>query len=183
MASFKWDQAKIDKAVSLLKDGLSAAEIGRVLGCSRNAVLGKMFRMGLNFQGHSASATKKRIERRKLRAQQQYQQRQAKRPPVFMSLGNRITIPVDPAPLPIPPASDVARVKLVDLEFHHCRWPVHETTDENFGFCGLKKVTGTSYCHGHMARANVPIQTRTKRERATEDAARLRQDQKQKVEA
>ncbi len=58
-------------------------------------------------------------------------------------------------PLPVPQANDVAMVaSVLDLESHHCRWPID--TEAGMGFCGCEKVQG-SYCAGHAARAfNAP---------------------------
>lgn len=46
---------------------------------------------------------------------------------------------------------DVGRItNILDLEPHHCRWPVG---DGPFAFCGDRKIPGKSYCAGHLARS------------------------------
>lgn len=52
--------------------------------------------------------------------------------------------------IPTTPSDDVARVSLLELETHHCRWPVGEPVK---GFCGCQALDGKPYCEGHYARA------------------------------
>lgn len=42
---------------------------------------------------------------------------------------------------------------IMELQRHHCRWPVGEPGKEGFGWCGEKAVEGLPYCHRHCARA------------------------------
>jgi GcrA cell cycle regulator len=44
---------------------------------------------------------------------------------------------------------DKKPVKLVDLEPHHCRYPLGEPKDSDFKFCGENKKEGSSYCTEH----------------------------------
>lgn len=39
-------------------------------------------------------------------------------------------------------------VKMVDLETHHCRWPIGDPGNENFHFCGADRCDGP-YCKQH----------------------------------
>lgn len=44
-----------------------------------------------------------------------------------------------------------ARFRLVDLLPHQCRFPFGDPkTDPDFGFCGRRRVQGTSYCPEHL---------------------------------
>jgi len=50
----------------------------------------------------------------------------------------------------IPPEQiEAPLVKLMDLRSHHCRWPIGEPSAPNFGFCGMHKFNGSSYCAKH----------------------------------
>lgn len=42
----RWTQDDLDRAISLWREGVSASQIGRELGRSRNSVLGKLMRGG-----------------------------------------------------------------------------------------------------------------------------------------
>lgn len=46
------------------------------------------------------------------------------------------------------------RKDLIDLEDHHCRWPI-DKAGGGFEFCGGEKVPGVSYCAHHSRRAFV----------------------------
>lgn len=48
------------------------------------------------------------------------------------------------------------RKSLVDLEPHHCRWPIGDVQSPDFHFCGKTKVPGVSYCEFHAGRAFQP---------------------------
>lgn len=47
--NYKWDEESCDLAKALAAKGWSASEIGRRIGVSRNAVIGKIHRMGAKF--------------------------------------------------------------------------------------------------------------------------------------
>lgn len=129
---------------------LSASDIARRMGdCSRNAVIGKVHRLGLKLYTSS-------FERRTFNA--------LPRRPVPRKRVSAVTftrqVPPQPAqtPLPIPRADDKARVSFAELEDHHCRFIPGEPRD---GYCGLPKVEGTSYCPGHLARCTTEWEGRS----------------------
>lgn len=65
----------------------------------------------------------------------------------------------DPEPLPATDIFDVPperRVKLVDLEIHHCRWPLGEVGHPDFGFCGARKHAASAYCENHFKASLMP---------------------------
>jgi len=64
-----------------------------------------------------------------------------------------------------PPADDVAKVPLLDLEPHHCRYPIGTPGKDGFGFCGDRHIPGRSYCERHAIRCMVPETVRTHRRR------------------
>ena len=55
-----WDSATIKKLKSLLGRGLSTSEIGKQLGMSKNAVVGKLNRLGWNAKASASPATAKK---------------------------------------------------------------------------------------------------------------------------
>ena len=54
-----WDNATLKKLKALTGKGLSTAEIGKRLGMSKNAIVGKLNRLGWNAKATGAVATKK----------------------------------------------------------------------------------------------------------------------------
>lgn len=55
-----WDSATIKKLKSLLGRGLSTSEIGKQLGMSKNAVVGKLNRLGWNAKASASPASAKK---------------------------------------------------------------------------------------------------------------------------
>lgn len=154
---FKWTPERIAVLQRLWKEGLSASEIAeKISGISRSAVLGKLHRLGLDESDrHTGSANSASKNRRKPRRRLPDKTRQS----LYGSLatrggtksgssgGFRAFVQATAEPLPEPKAGDVARVaSLLDLEEHHCRFPVSS------GFCGDQKVSGLPYCEGHARR-------------------------------
>lgn len=41
-------------------------------------------------------------------------------------------------------------ITLIDLRFHHCRWPLGRDADSDRLFCGAGKMTGSRYCPTHF---------------------------------
>ena len=54
-----WDNAMLKKLKALTGKGLSTAEIGKKLGMSKNAVVGKLNRLGWNSKAGGAPAAPK----------------------------------------------------------------------------------------------------------------------------
>jgi GcrA cell cycle regulator len=106
--------------------GLSGSAIAVQLGISRNAVLGKIDRLGLS-SGEPRSAKpvrqKPKVER--------------KRP--WMPLPETVE-------LPAMPAAPKNAITLLELKSHQCRWPFG---DGPILFCGGDAVDGKPYCAGH----------------------------------
>lgn len=133
-----WSQEQIDTLKKLRSEGLSPGRIGDRMGRTRNAVIGKLHRLGMCERARPAVKMAK-LPRRP----------EPKKPFILRPLAKQAK-PLPPLPLPAQPVSDVARVAFMDLENHMCRWPVGDPVQ---GFCGCDKVPGLSYCAGHAARA------------------------------
>lgn len=59
-----WNDEAVELAKSMINEGQSASQVGRVLGCSRNAVIGKMHRIGFKFAGGVAAPRKAEFAKR-----------------------------------------------------------------------------------------------------------------------
>lgn len=121
-------------------EGLSSGDIGYVMGRSRNSIIGRVRRLGLQMRDNTKTAP--RIKPRK-----NYSQR-PRRAVVLKLLPE--ALPGDLRPLlgsaweALP---DVAPVALVDLESSMCRWPIGEA--KPYLFCGAH--ADGSYCAYHAA--------------------------------
>ncbi len=108
----------------------TASEAARILNKTRNAIIGKRHRMGLESKSGMANGRGKLKGPRKPPLQWQ---RQPRRP---RPLATELTdLPSDVSP---------CAVTFAELATHHCRWPLAAGD-----YCGAVKDEGCSYCRRH----------------------------------
>ena len=164
-----WNDERVELLKKLWSDGLSASQIaGRLGGVTRNAVIGKVHRLGL-----SGRATTSRMKSHRPRTRPQVatnapganNKRLMK--PRFAAVGNpalRNLYMGDSEPY-TPPAEELViplkeRKYIQTLTENCCRWPIGDPQLADFHFCGKKKVAGLPYCEVHARRAFQPPQPR-----------------------
>ena len=135
-ASPAWSDERVTTLSKLWVDGLSAAQIARELGgVTRNAVIGKVHRLGLS--GRAAPSAPRSTPKPRTR----------RRP--RQTTGVTTTRPPRPLVTVVEPAPDgpgrIAR--LTDLGAHVCRWPIGDPKDAAFSFCGRRSEG--RYCDAH----------------------------------
>lgn len=164
-----WTDERVELLKKLWADGLSASQIAnRMGGVTRNAVIGKVHRLGL-----SGRATPSRTTRPRPRKTQ---------PPshpsttMFRAAGNT-ALKADEAPapetLPEPAPSPVREVEIppgerrtiLTLTEQTCKWPIGDPGTEGFHFCGRGPAPGMPYCQHHAAIAYQPVQDRRRQKR------------------
>lgn len=135
----------------LWKAGYSAGEINLELGgTTRNAVIGKLFRMGLT-KGDRAEG----VEIKCLPGARTAGAKVQRRPDGFRRMPDKR--PAKPVQkLFATPASEIIleipaheRAPLLALTKNSCRYPIGDPHAADFGFCDGKRVPGLSYCAGH----------------------------------
>lgn len=164
-----WNDERVELLKKLWSDGLSASQIaGRLGGVTRNAVIGKVHRLGL-----SGRATTSRMKSHRPRTRPQAAtaapgaKNQRLMKPRFAAVGNpalRNLYMGDSEPY-TPPAEEVdiplkERKYIQTLTENCCRWPIGDPQLPEFHFCGKKKVAGLPYCELHARRAFQPPQPR-----------------------
>lgn len=156
-----WNDERVDLLKKLWSEGLSASQIaGRLGSVTRNAVIGKVHRLGL-----SGRATTTRMKSHRPRPRVNAVKRPPK--PRFANVGNtalRALYQGDAEPY-VPPAEEMVipvaeRKSIQSLEETHCRWPIGDPQEAEFHFCGKHKVAGLPYCEHHARRAFQPPQAR-----------------------
>jgi GcrA cell cycle regulator len=140
--NFPWTDERCDLLRKLHAEGLSFSQIGGQLGCSRNAAIGKAQRIGLEkrgpaFRSNKSISAKPRGRRVRIRI-----------------VGNAVKQPRPELDLPDELAPEIVcdPVTLLNLQSHHCRWPV-SGEGASMLFCGANKSDGSSYCAHHRARS------------------------------
>jgi len=143
-----WTDARIETLTRLWNDGLAASVIAARLGeVTRNAVIGKVHRLGL--PGRATTSRRPRVSRPR---QPLPSQRSIARPP-------RTPAPAAVAFLPVPFQPELPLGELVTvrtLKASHCRWPFGDPKLPDFHFCGRRKADGHPYCSHHAALAFNP---------------------------
>lgn len=139
-----WTDERIEKLKTLWSEGHSASMCAARLDVSRNAVIGKVHRMGLQKRGTPRGVLMYRLKpgRRRHRSET------PKPKPKINTEGLAKIEALRALPDPVPKSA----VTLMDLEPNHCRWPYGDPK-RGVKFCGCEKVHGLSYCEKHAARA------------------------------
>src|ERR1700690_3575043 len=144
-----WTDERVDQLKALWREGLSASQIARVLGnVTRNAVIGKVHRLGL-----AGRAMPARTERPRLPSAPRVSLRQHHMlpPPV---------VEEDPVIL-----DDGSFATVLTINDRMCRWPIGDPAENEFHFCGRKPKLGSPYCEAHARKAYQPPQLRRERHR------------------
>ncbi|HXK53524.1 MAG TPA: GcrA family cell cycle regulator [Hyphomicrobiales bacterium] len=165
-----WTDERVDLLKKLWADGLSASQIAGELGnVTRNAVIGKVHRLGLSGRAKPTRTAASRPRRPRAPSAPQHGAAN------FVSHGNTAlkaeTAPVAmPKPRPQPVAELVIpkaeRKSILQLTEFTCKWPVGDPTQEDFYFCGRRSETGMPYCDHHARVAYQPAQDRRREKRA-----------------
>ncbi|WP_072396366.1 GcrA family cell cycle regulator [Hyphomicrobium sp. CS1GBMeth3] len=167
-----WNDERVELLKKLWSEGLSASQIaGRLGGVTRNAVIGKVHRLGL-----SGRATTSRMKSHRPRARAATTARaRMQQKPRFAQQGNpALRALYQPEAEPFTPSVEELVIPLKErrtiqtLTECSCRWPIGDPQDAEFHFCGKTKVTGLPYCEFHARRAFQPPQPR-RREREIQE--------------
>jgi GcrA cell cycle regulator len=145
MTSAPWTDARVETLKSLWLDGLSATQVAAALGgVTRNAVIGKLHRLGVAGRGAPAAPRTIRSSRPPaVRASRQLTPARGRRADARPATGVAHTsaVVVKLAPL----VHD-----LVAVAPSACRWPIGDPRSQGFGFCGRPRTRG-AYCADHGA--------------------------------
>ncbi len=160
----EWNEETILRLRGLWDDGHSTAEIGRRLGVSKNAVVGKAHRLGLPARpspirregtGRPRVAQPRRVTGPTL-------------PPLPACAATLPSLPDLPPPAPSsgrpsnPPAAPVPRVVPAARvgRLQACCWPLGEPGTRSFRFCDAESLAGKPYCAEHAQLAYVRVRDR-----------------------
>jgi GcrA cell cycle regulator len=160
-----WTEDRVEVLKKLWAEGHSASQIAKELGgVTRNAVIGKVHRLGLSGRATPSRPVKRppRLARPKPRIQPDGS--------VVVPKPQRVTTEPDLKPnekvamlsaLPPHPLADGEAATILTLRDSMCKWPIGDPADPKFAFCGRKSSSGP-YCSEH---AQVAFQPAKKRER------------------
>jgi GcrA cell cycle regulator len=168
-----WSSERIDLLKRHFQAGLSCSQIARELGVTRNAVIGKMSRLGLSRpkdviaaqQAHRRSARLAQANSPSTAAPRTAAPRtwhpKRVRPSIFAQHEMLASAFGEPQPRAEEvPIANGCGCTLLELGQEKCRWPISTPTSaagaEDFRFCGNEPVKGLPYCLGHARIAYRP---------------------------
>ncbi|MBR1120584.1 GcrA-like regulator [Bradyrhizobium lablabi] len=141
-----WTDERIELLKTHFQAGLSCRQIAVDIGVSRNAVIGKLSRLGLT-RGRTISAES--------RAKKPAKERGTARSVPRLQYQLLKALYEDPLSLDGPVVSE-RRCSLFELSKERCRWPISTPGAEDFCFCGNLPLDGQPYCLGHTRLAYRP---------------------------
>jgi len=153
-----WTDERVELLKKLWTDGLSASQIASELGgVTRNAVIGKVHRLGLSGRAKSPSSSAPRV--RKPRSHMLRVTRPATRGNTALALAYEVEVEPEVELVEnIVPMGQ--RRTLLELSENTCHWPIGDPANPEFFFCGGKTATGLPYCAYHCRVAYQPASER-----------------------
>ena len=186
-----WTDERVELLKKMWGEGQSASQIAKELGgVTRNAVIGKVHRLGLSNrvggntpEPKAEPAAKPEAAAKPAAAKPEPRpipRTESAQPPAQpASLRNRIIPAGQPLP-PQPSAGEISpealasvrevekkakRISLMELTERTCKWPIGDPATEDFWFCGLATQQGKPYCDAHVGVAFQPMSSRRDRRR------------------
>ncbi|KQP50266.1 GcrA cell cycle regulator [Methylobacterium sp. Leaf399] len=166
-----WTDERVALLRRLWEEGLSASQIATQLtGVTRNAVIGKVHRLGLSGRVKSADTAIAGRKKATREAEVEIIVEEATLPPpvepivveaVVAAATLDVALPADPVTLAVS-----RRVTIMDLREAMCRWPMGDPTSTDFYYCGDRAITGLPYCTHHAEIAYQPATERKRDRRA-----------------
>ncbi len=127
-----WTEENVLELRRLWDAGYSASAIGKQIGLSKNAVIGKAHRLGLKPR---PSPIKRSVVK-----------------PLPKPFEPVVPVAADPTPSPPMPVVTPPKERSSGPK---CLWPIGDPGDADFHFCGKNIVPGKPYCADHCAKAYI----------------------------
>jgi GcrA cell cycle regulator len=151
-----WTPERVEQLRTCIATGLTCSEIAAEIGVTRNAVIGKIHRLGLApgrpVSGSAPGSAREHAPRAR-HAQPSSQRRLlrlifADRASTDSANGADLTHVAATASV-----ESARPCSLLELAACKCRWPVSNGSTTAFVFCGNDAVGGFPYCAGHARMA------------------------------
>jgi GcrA cell cycle regulator len=151
-----WSSERIELLKRCFHAGLSCSQIAREIGVTRNAVIGKMNRLGLSRPKDVIGRQLKQMRAARPARPKTPRTGRPKRP---LNIFSQYAMLI--AAFPGPQSEDIPIYNgrgctLLELSQGKCRWPISNPGAEDFCFCGNEPVKGLPYCLGHARIAYRP---------------------------
>jgi GcrA cell cycle regulator len=155
-----WTEDRVETLKQLWTDGLSASQIARKMGgVTRNAVIGKVHRLGLSGRATPARVSTARVNTSTARVRPAAPSLASGRSRFRDASLDDLKEEVIPQPI----LSPEERASVLHLTEHTCKWPIGDPGTTEFHFCGARAKSGSPYCTTHAAQAYQPLERRRRR--------------------
>ena len=183
-----WTDDRVEILTKMWAEGNSASQIAKELGgVTRNAVIGKVHRLGLSNRTTTSTSTKSEVKTKSTPKNGPKSKQKARKPEITEPKSDSVTSlrrQIIPAGQPLPPqpsANEISpealarvseiekkakKLSLLELTEKTCKWPVGDPATEDFWFCGLATQSGKPYCEAHVGVAFQPMNSRRDRRRS-----------------
>lgn len=187
-----WTDDRVEILKKMWGEGQSASQIAKELGgVTRNAVIGKVHRLGLSNRAAGSPAKPAAAKEKPAPAAKSTGRPKAAPKAEPPATGENMIVAhvphvrraIIPAGQPLPPqpsANEISpeklasvrevekkskKIGLMELTERTCKWPVGDPATDDFWFCGLTTQTGKPYCEAHVSVAFQPMSSRRDRRR------------------
>ena len=164
-----WTDERVELLKKLWSDGLSASQIAAELGgVTRNAVIGKVHRLGLSGRAKPVSS---KPRARKVRAAVHPHKTGAHRPVSIGATALKSAAASQPMPRNQPVIIEELviplheRADIMDLSDTVCKWPIGDPQHDDFHFCGRRSDASGPYCEHHASVAYQQVVARQRNRR------------------
>jgi GcrA cell cycle regulator len=140
-----WTADRIAELKRLFDEGLTCSQIAREIDVTRNAVIGKLSRLGLNRPRNDIGYRRPSTPRSAPTRQSPVR--------LLRMMHAEMEAAARSASAREEPISDARRCSLLELSSESCRWPLGRPGADDFAFCGNAPVEGLPYCPGHARMA------------------------------
>ena len=183
-----WTDERVELLKTMWGEGKSASHIAKELGgVTRNAVIGKVHRLGLSNRATPAKTAKEKPAPKEAAkpkaAPKPAAAKETPKPAPAAPANVPARKPIITAGQPLPPQPSTSEIseealatvaevekkakklELMQLTEKTCKWPIGDPATEDFWFCGLSVQQGKPYCEAHNAVAFQPMSARRDRRR------------------
>lgn len=157
MTVMTWTDDRVEQLKKLWEGGLSASQIAAELGnVTRNAVIGKVHRLGLSGRAKSPSSAAPRPRKARPAQHMMRVSRPVSRGNTALAHSYDVEVEqADPVTYDnVVPMSQ--RLTLLELNEATCHWPIGDPSNPEFFFCGGKALQSLPYCAHHSRIAYQP---------------------------
>ena len=138
-----WDENNVSKLRELWDQGLPTAQIGKLLGFTKNAVVGKAHRIGLERRPSPIRRTAVKPDRKKARSPVMPKLNFESKPEASLESNDNVSF------------QPVIKNMFNTSSKRGCEWPQGHPDEIDFQFCGKERYEDKPYCLDHCAVAYV----------------------------